>query len=103
MVATDKQRQGTREALTALRRQFQDQQQRDPSSSSQKAWLLPGGAGAAIGAAAAGPGGAPAAGDAAGAFPQACGTTLCFARYRADDAVRLLGDGEGLFVLLDCV
>ena len=81
MIATDKQRQGTREALTALRRQPQQQQ--------IKAWLLPGGASAALGAATAG---TATASDSTvgGAFSQSCGTTLCFARYKADDAVRLL-------------
>lgn len=93
MVATDKQRQGTREALTALRRQFQQQQEPQRQGSTaplegNKAWLLPAGASAALGA----PGGvgAAAASAASGAFSQSCGTTLCFARYRSDDAVRLL-------------
>lgn len=97
MIAADKQRQGTREALSALRRQFQQQQ----SHGQHKAWLLPGGAGAALGgggaaAAASGPLAPAGSGGAAGAFAQACGTTLCFARYRSDDAVRLLEEG-GIF------
>lgn len=96
MIAADKQRQGTREALSALRRQSQ---QRQPHGQ-HKAWLLSGGAGAALGgAAAAAFGAAPASGGATGAFPQACGTTLCFARYRADDAVRSLEEGGFFFVL----
>jgi hypothetical protein len=85
MVATDKQRQGTREALSALRRQFQQHPQQ------QKAWLLPAGASAALGPVAAGSGGGGPGGG--GAFPQSCGTTLCFARYKGDEALRVLEEG----------